>query len=150
MMPPLRRLSTYAESVSTVRPLNPLVGVDQRSTRGKLCAYLPHLPMLFCLTLSQVCNKCGLYERTHNKPRPHQFGLRPGNKARKQQQPTHSQHSHSYPGKMHCAPSPTSSPKRHSHAVKKEPLDYSQAMRRGMSSCLPLVRAFSSQCTPAT
>ncbi|CAG7848643.1 SubName: Full=Uncharacterized protein {ECO:0000313/EMBL:CCA70620.1} [Serendipita indica DSM 11827] len=66
-----------------------------------------------------VCNKCGLYERTHNKPRPHQFGLRPGNKARKQSLPTYTR------------VSPSSSPKRHGLSVKKEPLDYGQAMRRG-------------------
>lgn len=73
-----------------------------------------------------VCNKCGLYERTHNKPRPHQFGLRPGNKARKQ--PSHPQLSQSGRLQGH---SPTSSPKRHGLSLKKEPIDYSYAMRRG-------------------
>ena len=34
-----------------------------------------------------VCNKCGLYERTHLRPRPHRFDeLRAGNKARKHAQ----------------------------------------------------------------
>ena len=34
-----------------------------------------------------VCNKCGLYERTHLRPRPQRFDeLRAGNKARKQTQ----------------------------------------------------------------
>ncbi|KAG8807632.1 hypothetical protein FRC17_004375 [Serendipita sp. 399] len=75
-----------------------------------------------------VCNKCGLYERTHNKPRPHQFGLRPGNKTRKQSLPTLP--SHSMTGKVNGT-SPSTSPKRHGLSIKKEPLDYRQAMRRG-------------------
>ncbi|KAG8850013.1 hypothetical protein FRB91_009424 [Serendipita sp. 411] len=75
-----------------------------------------------------VCNKCGLYERTHNKPRPHQFGLRPGNKTRKQSLPTLP--SHSMTGKVNSN-SPSSSPKRHGLSIKKEPLDYRHAMRRG-------------------
>lgn len=83
-----------------------------------------------------VCNKCGLYERTHNKPRPHQFGLRPGNKTRKQppqgQQPHHHHHHQQQPaGRLSGLSSPSSSPKRHGMSVKKEQLDYSQAMRRG-------------------
>ncbi|KAF8622080.1 hypothetical protein AX15_007224 [Amanita polypyramis BW_CC] len=59
-----------------------------------------------------VCNKCGLYERTHLRPRPLRFDeLRAGNKARKQSKGT-------------------VSPKTKSTVVKKEPREYNDLTRR--------------------
>lgn len=53
-----------------------------------------------------VCNKCGLYERTHLRPRPHRFDeLRAGSKARKAAKVT----------------SPSGSPKAKLEGIKKEP-----------------------------
>lgn len=69
-----------------------------------------------------VCNKCGLYERTHLRPRPHRFDeLRATNKARK---------AAAKAGVVQ--PSPISSPKpQHPGLVKKEPTDeYDPNMRR--------------------
>ncbi|KAF8592578.1 hypothetical protein K439DRAFT_1643677 [Ramaria rubella] len=66
-----------------------------------------------------VCNKCGLYERTHLRPRPHRFDeLRAGSKARKAAK---------------VAPSPNGSPKSKQDGIKKEPSDgdYDLAQRRG-------------------
>ena len=62
-----------------------------------------------------VCNKCGLYERTHLRPRPLRFDeLRAGNKARKQ-------------SKAGAAGSnPSVSPKQ-GKLVKKEPREYGAA-----------------------
>ncbi|KAF8914319.1 hypothetical protein CPB84DRAFT_1841044 [Gymnopilus junonius] len=63
-----------------------------------------------------VCNKCGLYERTHLRPRPLRFDeLRAGNKARKQ-------------SKAGAAggPNPNGSPKQ-GKMVKKEPREYGAA-----------------------
>ena len=62
-----------------------------------------------------VCNKCGLYERTHLRPRPLRFDeLRAGNKARKAAK--------------------NSSPKtKHPH-VKKEPRDFAMMRRSSISS----------------
>ncbi|PPQ67582.1 hypothetical protein CVT25_012076 [Psilocybe cyanescens] len=58
-----------------------------------------------------VCNKCGLYERTHLRPRPLRFDeLRAGNKARKQ-------------NKANAGPSASVSPKQ-AKMVKKEPREY--------------------------
>ncbi|KAG6867875.1 hypothetical protein C0993_009917 [Termitomyces sp. T159_Od127] len=60
-----------------------------------------------------VCNKCGLYERTHLRPRPLRFDeLRAGNKART--------------NKAKRAPSPK--------AVKKEPREYGLVRRSSVSS----------------
>ncbi|KAF8524759.1 hypothetical protein JB92DRAFT_2879178 [Gautieria morchelliformis] len=54
-----------------------------------------------------VCNKCGLYERTHLRPRPHRFDeLRAGSKARKAAK---------------VAASPNASPKSKHDSIKKEP-----------------------------
>ncbi|KAM6496143.1 hypothetical protein JOM56_008849 [Amanita muscaria] len=59
-----------------------------------------------------VCNKCGLYERTHLRPRPLRFDeLRAGNKARKQSK-----------GAV--------SPKTKTTIVKKEPREYNAITRR--------------------
>ncbi|EJD53677.1 hypothetical protein AURDEDRAFT_110463 [Auricularia subglabra TFB-10046 SS5] len=69
-----------------------------------------------------VCNKCGLYERTHLRPRPHRFDeLRATNKARKAAAKA-GQH----------VPSPITSPKpQQPGMVKKEPQDeYDAGMRR--------------------
>ncbi|TFK72016.1 hypothetical protein BDN72DRAFT_836804 [Pluteus cervinus] len=64
-----------------------------------------------------VCNKCGLYERTHLRPRPLRFDeLRAGNKARKQSKGT-------------------VSPKQQKVAlVKKEPREYGLVRRSSVSS----------------
>lgn len=63
-----------------------------------------------------VCNKCGLYERTHLRPRPLRFDeLRAGNKARKQSKGT-------------------VSPKAKMAAVKKEPREYDLVRRSSVSS----------------
>ncbi|PFH47810.1 hypothetical protein AMATHDRAFT_151240 [Amanita thiersii Skay4041] len=59
-----------------------------------------------------VCNKCGLYERTHLRPRPLRFDeLRAGNKARKQSK-----------GAV--------SPKAKTAIVKKEPREFNGLVRR--------------------
>ena len=59
-----------------------------------------------------VCNKCGLYERTHLRPRPLRFDeLRAGNKARKQSKGTV------------AAAAGGLNPKQ--GKIKKEPRDYS-------------------------
>ncbi|KAK2465985.1 hypothetical protein APHAL10511_001626 [Amanita phalloides] len=59
-----------------------------------------------------VCNKCGLYERTHLRPRPLRFDeLRAGNKARKQSKGA-------------------ASPKTKTTVVKKEPREYNGITRR--------------------
>jgi len=68
-----------------------------------------------------VCNKCGLYERTHLRARPHRFDeLRASNKARKASQQTAP-----YPGQ---APAKSGSPKHRNlnpgSFVKKEPHEY--------------------------
>ncbi|TFK43880.1 hypothetical protein BDQ12DRAFT_596392 [Crucibulum laeve] len=63
-----------------------------------------------------VCNKCGLYERTHLRPRPLRFDeLRAGNKARKQSKGT-------------------VSPKVKLAAVKKEPREFGGLVRRSSVS----------------
>jgi GATA-binding protein len=59
-----------------------------------------------------VCNKCGLYERTHLRPRPLRFDeLRAGNKTRKQSKGT-------------------TSPKPKTTVVKKEPREFNGLTRR--------------------
>lgn len=59
-----------------------------------------------------VCNKCGLYERTHLRPRPLRFDeLRAGNKARKQSKGA-------------------ASPKSKTTVVKKEPREINTLTRR--------------------
>lgn len=70
-----------------------------------------------------VCNKCGLYERTHLRPRPHRFDeLRAGSKARKA-------------AAAKAAPSPNGSPKAKLEGIKKEPNEgeYGFSRRRGRS-----------------
>ncbi|RDB19971.1 hypothetical protein Hypma_012908 [Hypsizygus marmoreus] len=63
-----------------------------------------------------VCNKCGLYERTHLRPRPLRFDeLRAGNKARKQSKGT-------------------VSPKTKMALVKKEPREFGLVRRSSVSS----------------
>ncbi|KAG6815244.1 hypothetical protein H0H87_003659 [Tephrocybe sp. NHM501043] len=64
-----------------------------------------------------VCNKCGLYERTHLRPRPLRFDeLRAGNKARS------------------TKTKGTVSPKAKLPLVKKEPRDYNGLVRRASVS----------------
>jgi GATA-binding protein, other eukaryote len=66
-----------------------------------------------------VCNKCGLYERTHLRPRPLRFDeLRAGNKARKGSKGAAAA---AAAAQQNGAPSPPS-PKR--TVVKKEPREY--------------------------
>ena len=61
-----------------------------------------------------VCNKCGLYERTHLRPRPLRFDeLRAGNKARKASK-----------GTAAAAGNGGVSPKQSKMLVKKEPREY--------------------------
>ncbi|KAF8638585.1 hypothetical protein AX17_002126 [Amanita inopinata Kibby_2008] len=73
-----------------------------------------------------VCNKCGLYERTHLRPRPLRFDeLRAGNKARKQSKGT-------------------VSPKAKSTMVKKEPREFSGLVRRDSVSSSSSVHSGSS------
>ncbi|GJJ07335.1 hypothetical protein Clacol_001536 [Clathrus columnatus] len=61
-----------------------------------------------------VCNKCGLYERTHLRPRPHRFDeLRAGSKARK--------------AAAKVATSPNTSPKPKIDGIKSEPTEGDQA-----------------------
>ncbi|KIM76385.1 hypothetical protein PILCRDRAFT_98744 [Piloderma croceum F 1598] len=67
-----------------------------------------------------VCNKCGLYERTHLRPRPLRFDeLRAGNKARKQSKG------------IAGSPSPK---QKLGGLVKKEPRDFGIARRSSVSS----------------
>ncbi|KDR84104.1 hypothetical protein GALMADRAFT_133470 [Galerina marginata CBS 339.88] len=69
-----------------------------------------------------VCNKCGLYERTHLRPRPLRFDeLRAGNKARKQSK-----------AGANGSPNPSLSPKQ-GKMVKKEPREYGGALVRRSS-----------------
>ncbi|KAF8165699.1 hypothetical protein B0H34DRAFT_831975 [Crassisporium funariophilum] len=64
-----------------------------------------------------VCNKCGLYERTHLRPRPLRFDeLRAGNKARKQSKAT------------------TSPKQAKMGMVKKEPREFGLVRRSSVSS----------------
>lgn len=57
-----------------------------------------------------VCNKCGLYERTHLRPRPHRFDeLRAGSKARK--------------AAAKITTSPNASPKPKKDGIKMEPTE---------------------------
>lgn len=85
-----------------------------------------NVPSLRTLTSSpQVCNKCGLYERTHLRPRPHRFDeLRAGSKARKAAK---------------VASSPGDSPKSKQQGIKKEPNEgeYDLSQRRGTCSPAP-------------
>ena len=74
-------------------------------------------------SLLQVCNKCGLYERTHLRPRPHRFDeLRAGSKARKAAK---------------VASSPNTSPKAKQDPIKKEPHEgeYDLSACQGMFAC---------------
>jgi len=69
-----------------------------------------------------VCNKCGLYERTHLRPRPLRFDeLRAGNKARKQQSKT-------------LVGRPVPKKKKLGGMVKKEPRDFGIVRRSSVSS----------------
>lgn len=71
-----------------------------------------------------VCNKCGLYERTHLRPRPLRFDeLRAGNKARKGGKRTLSPKSRANAG---------GSPR--ANGVKKEPREYGLNRRSSVSS----------------
>jgi hypothetical protein len=73
-----------------------------------------------------VCNKCGLYERTHLRPRPLRFDeLRAGNKARKQSK-----------GAV--------SPKAKTSVVKKEPREYNGIARRDSVSSSSSVQSATS------
>ncbi|KAH6914718.1 hypothetical protein BKA70DRAFT_1093690 [Coprinopsis sp. MPI-PUGE-AT-0042] len=73
-----------------------------------------------------VCNKCGLYERTHLRPRPLRFDeLRAGNKARKGGKRTLSPKSR---------PNASSSPRSVNGGVKKEPREYGLNRRSSVSS----------------
>ncbi|KAF8897895.1 hypothetical protein BD779DRAFT_1608379 [Infundibulicybe gibba] len=77
-----------------------------------------------------VCNKCGLYERTHLRPRPLRFDeLRAGNKARKQSNATP-------PGPLPASNNggKVQSPKAKLTPVKKEPRDFGLARRSSVSS----------------
>jgi hypothetical protein len=72
-----------------------------------------------------VCNKCGLYERTHLRPRPLRFDeLRAGNKARKQSKGT-------------------VSPKVKVAVVKKEPREFGIVRRNSASSSASSVHSAS-------
>ncbi|KAK7470214.1 hypothetical protein VKT23_001650 [Stygiomarasmius scandens] len=75
-----------------------------------------------------VCNKCGLYERTHLRPRPLRFDeLRAGNKARKASKAAAA----AAAAGNSTSPTP-SSPK--SPSVKKEPREGTLARRSSVSS----------------
>ncbi|KAF5371202.1 hypothetical protein D9758_004097 [Tetrapyrgos nigripes] len=70
-----------------------------------------------------VCNKCGLYERTHLRPRPLRFDeLRAGNKARKASKAAA------------AAAGGSTSPPPKSPSVKKEPREGTLARRSSVSS----------------
>jgi GATA-binding protein len=79
-----------------------------------------------------VCNKCGLYERTHLRPRPLRFDeLRAGNKARKQSNATQPQ---AHPnGNGNTSPKTSPKPQKSGPLVKKEPRDYNGVLVRRSS-----------------
>ncbi|KAF9498723.1 hypothetical protein BDN71DRAFT_1531101 [Pleurotus eryngii] len=80
-----------------------------------------------------VCNKCGLYERTHLRPRPLRFDeLRAGNKARKNSSAAQQQAGQGVGGAGGRKES--ASPKVKGASVKKEPREYGLPRRSSVSS----------------
>ncbi|KAG5219933.1 Homobasidiomycete-specific transcription factor [Salix suchowensis] len=80
-----------------------------------------------------VCNKCGLYERTHLRPRPLRFDeLRAGNKARKNSSAAQQQAGQGGAGGR----KESASPKVKGASVKKEPREYGLPRRSSVSSPL--------------
>jgi hypothetical protein len=78
-----------------------------------------------------VCNKCGLYERTHLRPRPLRFDeLRAGNKARKQNKRTMSPKSRLSTAAAAGTGGAPGSPGQ----VKKEPREFGLVRRSSVSS----------------
>ncbi|KAL4262645.1 hypothetical protein AB1N83_008088 [Pleurotus pulmonarius] len=78
-----------------------------------------------------VCNKCGLYERTHLRPRPLRFDeLRAGNKARKNSNAAATQQQQ----QQQPARKESASPKVKGASVKKEPREYALPRRASVSS----------------
>ncbi|KAF6761970.1 hypothetical protein DFP72DRAFT_592703 [Ephemerocybe angulata] len=78
-----------------------------------------------------VCNKCGLYERTHLRPRPLRFDeLRAGNKARKQNKRTLSPKSRVATAAAAGNGGAPGSP----NLVKKEPREFGLVRRSSVSS----------------
>ncbi|KZS97799.1 hypothetical protein SISNIDRAFT_449380 [Sistotremastrum niveocremeum HHB9708] len=70
-----------------------------------------------------VCNKCGLYERTHLRPRPHRFDeLRAGNRARRA----------ATTSSINAKLSPKARPVGSPNFVKKEPRDYEMMQRHNI------------------
>ena len=71
----------FAEGASTAAPPIPPLGEGRISVQGKWFVFfffyqffsfinVKTLPFFFFF---QLCNKCGLFERTHSRPRPEQF-----------------------------------------------------------------------------
>ena len=78
-----------------------------------------------------VCNKCGLYERTHLRPRPLRFDeLRAGNKARKQNKRTLSPKSRVGTAAAAANGGAPGSP----NLIKKEPREFGLVRRSSVSS----------------
>lgn len=78
-----------------------------------------------------VCNKCGLYERTHLRPRPLRFDeLRAGNKARKQNKRTLSPKSRVATAAAAGNGGAPASP----NLIKKEPREFGLVRRSSVSS----------------
>ncbi|KAG9218729.1 hypothetical protein PLEOSDRAFT_1112373 [Pleurotus ostreatus PC15] len=86
-----------------------------------------------------VCNKCGLYERTHLRPRPLRFDeLRAGNKARKNSSAAQQQAGQGVAGGQGAVAGAgrkeSASPKVKGASVKKEPREYGVPRRASVSS----------------
>jgi len=78
-----------------------------------------------------VCNKCGLYERTHLRPRPLRFDeLRAGNKARKAGGGVAAGAVTKLSSSANTSPNPNVSPKQ-AKLIKKEPREYSASGAQG-------------------
>jgi len=74
MLPPKKQL-IYAESVSIVTRRNLRAGEEVHSILAKLYVHNLVFPRFYLMDFRhQVCNRCGLYERTHLRPRPSGIG----------------------------------------------------------------------------
>ena len=68
-------VTPYVASASIVGPLRQRRGAVQRSVSGNWCVLQDRLDGVDGVVLKrlQLCNKCGLFERTHSAPRPKEF-----------------------------------------------------------------------------
>lgn len=73
-------VTAYVADASTVKQLKPQHGAALCSVPENWCVFMVtpviYLTEMTCLKCSQLCNKCGLFERTHGIPRPKKFPRR--------------------------------------------------------------------------